>query len=366
MTKLTLIHGLCSLSGPAFVAFGTLCMQEAKDVDSAMRFGDLCFELNDRFHCTEYIPRAHAGFYGCIHHWKRPLRDSLSPLLVGHRVGMITGDIEYACLNGNMYCFNSFDAGVPLDGIVRAWTGFRRIMTANRQKALYRMSMPCLHTMQFLLEESLDTRKLDKLVQKLVAMRLMASANYIRLYQMLTAYLLNDYELAHLLARHTAQYVSTMPPRAETPTMLFFSGMVALAMLSRQRHVRWNRQRAHAVIQEFITMAKWCPANFLAQQLLLQAEWAAVSHEDAKALGLYLSAIDQAHTSGFLHVEALANERCARFCVQQLDKPSGLKYFRRAMVVYDKWQAKRKVHQLQKELERLFEESATELSATSQ
>jgi hypothetical protein len=136
--------------------------------------------------------------------------------------------------------------------------------------------------------------------------------------------------------------------------------------VSRQRHARWNRQRAHAVIQEFITMAKWCPDNFLAQQLLLQAEWAAVSGEEANALCLYISAIDQAHSSGFLHIEALANERCARYCLQKRDKPSGLKYFRQAIVVYDQWQAKRKVHQLQKEWESLFEESATELSATSQ
>jgi predicted ATPase len=115
LMKLTLTHGLSMIAPTAFATYGMLCISGMCDADSALRFGELGLALLVRLEVREYLPRVYAAFYGCIHAWKRPLRDALEPLLHAHRVGMQTGDMEYASLNANLYCFRAMDAGISLN-----------------------------------------------------------------------------------------------------------------------------------------------------------------------------------------------------------------------------------------------------------
>ena len=70
---LTLKHGLSTIAPVAFSSYGMVCAGGG-DTDDAFRFGELGLELLERFEVIEYLPRVHAAFYGCIHSWKRPLR----------------------------------------------------------------------------------------------------------------------------------------------------------------------------------------------------------------------------------------------------------------------------------------------------
>jgi predicted ATPase len=115
LMTLTLTHGLSMIAPTAFATYGMLCISGMWDVDSGFRFGELGLELLVRLEVRAYLPRVYVAFYGCIHPWKRPLRDSLEPFLHAHRIGMQTGDMEFSSLNANMYCFVAMDAGVPLD-----------------------------------------------------------------------------------------------------------------------------------------------------------------------------------------------------------------------------------------------------------
>jgi predicted ATPase len=142
ITDLTLQNGLSLIAPGGFAMYAVMCIVALGDFDSAFRFGDLSMELLRRSDQKEYLPRVYATYYGCISPWRSPVRETLEPLLHAHLVGLQTGDHEFSALCANLYCFNAFDAGVPLDTIEEKWTSFQESMANNRQQALLRMAVP--------------------------------------------------------------------------------------------------------------------------------------------------------------------------------------------------------------------------------
>jgi hypothetical protein len=59
--------------------------------------------------------------------------------------------------------------------------------------------------------------------------------------------------------------------------------------------------------------AETCAENFQNRYLLVSAEIARIENRDLDAEHLYEQAIQSAHTNGFVHNEAVANELAARF-----------------------------------------------------
>ena len=60
----------------------------------------------EKFKGRTWLVRLSAGYYGCVHTWKRPVQESLVPLKQAHRAGLESGDIEFAMLSANMYTWS--------------------------------------------------------------------------------------------------------------------------------------------------------------------------------------------------------------------------------------------------------------------
>jgi histidine kinase len=349
LLKLTLSHGLSLLAPVAFSTYGILCFMGLRDVASALRFGELGIGLLETVKVKEYLPRVNAAFYGCLHHWKRPLREALPHLLHGYEVGRVTGDMECSSLNGILYCFAAFDAGVSLDVIDQEWNRFKETIVSTQQRSLHQMSLCCMKVIQCYRGEMVDLSEIEALLQRSKDAKAIELANTIRMSQMRTAYLFYDYERADHLARLCFKFVCTLPPTSELPATLFTIGLIALAMAGRQRkHRRWNLKRANKVICEVGKMARACPCNFLDKLRLLQAELAAARRKESEAVRLYEEAMQLANLNQFVHIQALANERCALFhvAIGKVSKASA--YFSHAVALYDEWGARRKARQVQR------------------
>jgi histidine kinase len=109
----------------------------------------------------------------------------------------------------------------------------------------------------------------------------------------------------------------------------------------------WNLRRANKVIREVGKMAQLCPCNFLDKLRLLQAELAAARRKERDAVRLYEEAMTIAESNQFIHIQALANERCALFHVAIGKVSQASVYFSRAVALYDEWGARRKARQVQ-------------------
>jgi predicted ATPase len=84
----------CIRSCAGFAAYAFLLANAFRDISNGYRAGEIALAILERFKAKEWMARVHSFFYGMCNTWLQPLRESLKPLLVAHRVGLSTGDIE--------------------------------------------------------------------------------------------------------------------------------------------------------------------------------------------------------------------------------------------------------------------------------
>jgi predicted ATPase/class 3 adenylate cyclase len=124
-------------------------------------------------------------------------------------------------------------------------------------------------------------------------------------------------------------------------------------------------ERLRANLAQLAVWADSCPDNFLAKRLMVEAEIARLTGDDASAADLYDRAISAAHDGQFVQDEALANELAARFVMERRPNSRiGAMYLRDARYAYDLWGARRKVEELEMEFPQLLTEYR-DLRATS-
>src|SRR4029077_6537761 len=102
-----------------------------------------------------------------------------------------------------------------------------------------------------------------------------------------------------------------------------------------------------------------CPENFETRAALVSAEIARIQGRELEAEHFYEQAIRSAHTNGFVHNEALANELAARFYAARGLEKIAHAYLRDARYCYLRWGADGKVRQLDQRYPHLHEDRAT-------
>jgi predicted ATPase len=110
MMKLSLQNGLSAMSSVAFAGYGSLLCFMGK-AEEGQRFGKLGLDLVDRFNASSFRPRCIALVYGCIQPAMQPWKNSIYQLIEGHRLGLMTGDVESAIFNANLALAFMLDDG---------------------------------------------------------------------------------------------------------------------------------------------------------------------------------------------------------------------------------------------------------------
>jgi predicted ATPase len=358
--KLTLQYGLSVFASTAFSTYGMLLVGVLGEIDDAFRYGELALALLERFEAIEYLPRVYAAFYGCIYPWKKPIRGTFKPLLRAHHVGMQTGDVIFAGLCANIYCFNAMDAGTPLGVIEREWRGFQEVMLSNKQISVVRSAMPSIqivHHYMGLSEDPLsgkgDIYDHDEALRDAIKHQSVINVLGIHLSRMEVAYVFNDYALAAANAIEEKDYWR-MPSTFQMVSSFFIGSMVALAAAREGKDVRKNLKFAKNAVEVFKGWATHSPHNCLDRLFLLEAELASVCGQNAKAYEKYTCAIAMTAHSGFLMMDALANERAARHLLAIDEVSDAEPYFRRACSSYDELGGKAKLVRLQAEVDSIY------------
>jgi predicted ATPase len=127
MMRLTLKDGLCKFSPFAFATFGML-LAAIGEHKEGYEFGRVALELHDHLEDSrDCIASTTVVVESCLTHLRKPLYDSLAPMLESHQIGMATGEIEFAalCLSGHggmscvgcvglvlLYCYCLFSHGL--------------------------------------------------------------------------------------------------------------------------------------------------------------------------------------------------------------------------------------------------------------
>jgi len=110
MMKLTLFHGMSAFSSVAFAGYGVLLCYTGR-VDEGIRFGKIALELVEELNAQSYFARVGALVWGNIFVNVRPMEDSLEHFKSGHRLGLQTGDIEFAVTNVHLQAMFMLSSG---------------------------------------------------------------------------------------------------------------------------------------------------------------------------------------------------------------------------------------------------------------
>lgn len=353
MVKLTMQNGLCDVSSVAFATYAMLLCGSGNDVEDGFRFGELAMSVFDKFDTKAWLGRLAAWVYGSVCMWKQPVMTIFEPIKKAHRIALETGDIDFAMLNANIYCWESFDIST-LDKMENIISGFAIRTEAYGHDSVLMMIKPLWQTVHnFMGKAGGDPKVLTgQIMEQGYTIQYARENNktlliWSHFYRLLLAYMFGDIESAEVHACVCRVAESNPFGSSDRVLLVFYDGLVTLA---RGNLTRVQQKRARKCIKTFKTWSRQCPENFLGKLYFLEAEMAVASDDYDRAHSKYTSAISLSREGGYILQHALVNERAGKFFLRRGKTELAHGYLKEALAVYDRWGGTTKSEHLRNEV----------------
>ncbi|WP_437939053.1 trifunctional serine/threonine-protein kinase/ATP-binding protein/sensor histidine kinase [Sorangium sp. So ce341] len=352
--NISLKHGHAEVSAWGYLIYAIVLIEQGRYAE-AYEFGRLAMDLDEKMGCAVVSSKVKSSFAVFIAPYREPLRRSFAYLAQAHRDGREAGDLQFASYSLLHGITNRLSHGVELgavsEEIERSLPFLQRtsdvmsglIVTSSRQMiANLRGCTLGHHTLS---DGVFDE---DEFSATLGAPNHEFMAAFYHIQRAQLAYLYGDHERARALialAEPLRPYLANMWMSTEVP---FYASLILLALCPKAPGAEQARC-ASEIARHAADVAAWaesCPENFRHKHLLISAERARVSGDDAAATDLYEAAIKAAQESEFLHHEALSNELAARFHLAKGRMKIARMYMADAAHGYARWGAEAKVAQL--------------------
>jgi histidine kinase len=336
-----------------FFVFVFIHHRNGNDVEEGYRCGELAILIYQKFDAKAWLGRVSAWFYGSVCLWKRPVRQIFEPLKKAHRVALETGDIDFAMLNANIYCWESFDI-CTLPKLEKIISGFSNRMEAYGHESILMMIKPLWQMVHnFTGKAAGDPRVLTgEIMQQEYTIQYARENNktlliWSHFYRLLLAYMFSDFESAEVHAHFCRTAENNPFGSSDRVLLVFYDGLTALAQ---PKKTRARLKLAKKCINTFKIWAKQSPENFLGKQYFLEAELAAAIGDHKRAHAKYTSAISLSREGGYIMQHAMANERAGKYFLVNGDVDFGRAYLKEALTVYTKWGGVTKTEYLKSEI----------------
>lgn len=159
------------------------------------------------------------------------------------------------------------------------------------------------------------------------------------------AYYFNDYELAnHAASKLRASHIDSTQPWV--PPRVFFEGLIAFALARKRPRRRKHRKRGLVRLRKLESYFRQGNLNCHHMMLLLRAEHLALGNDNPKSA--YDEAITAAARLGYIHNQALSNERAGIYFLEYNESDLATTYLSRACDLYAQWGATAKVTQMER------------------
>lgn len=358
MTGLTLKDGLSAISAVGFALYGILTVGLTNHAMEGYRFGQLALKVTEKFQAREWIPRVNLIVWGALSPWVIPHRQVLKPLLEGYFTGLATGDVEYALLSGNLYCFSSFDLTHSLDQIREEAAGFQKVASSHKHTlaiVMYNRFLALVDAFRGRLTPS-DMLNFSSEEKKQVLNRHDLSHIIVRFGQMMVAHAFGRYEIAESHASYCYEEINKLHMASFELCSVQFHAAVILMAVIRQGNCSRAKRRSHLRAVKHVTTlfrryARDSPRNCSGKHFLLQAELAAYQGNHSRAFAKYTCALSMSESEGFLHEHGIGNEKAALFLLEDRgDQHLAHHYYTKALTTYERWNAHGKVEHLKKTL----------------
>ncbi|MGO4330989.1 AAA family ATPase [Cupriavidus sp. 2TAF22] len=355
--SLSLEYGNCDASCVLYANVCRVAGRRFGDYQAGYRFGLLGCELVGRRGLKRFEAKTYLCFSIFVVRWLKPVRTCRELLRRAFTAANRIGDLPYGAYAGNSLNSDLLFGGESLAEVQReaeqglAYAKKVRfglvIDFITTQLALIRMlrgltpRFGCFDDGQF---AELDT---EAHLASCPDLALAECWYWIRKLQ--SYYLAGDYAAALAAAAKAQPLLWTSTSFFEEAEYHFYS---ALAHATRcdfapasERAQHLDAMTAHH--HQIEVWAQHCPDNFADRAMLVGAEIARVQGNVVDAEQRYEQAIRAAQDSGFVHIEALANELASRFYSARSLAKIARVYLQDARYGYLRWGAEGKVRQLE-------------------
>src|SRR6266849_6423357 len=356
MVNLSLEHGNSDASCFAYVFLGMIAGPHFENYAGGFQFDRLGYELTEKRGLQRYQARTYMAFGNFVMPWTRHVRTGRDLVRRAFDIANKAGDLTFAAYSCNNLNTNLLAAGDALAGAqLEAERGLEFAQKARFGLVIEIITaqLQLIRTLRGLTPifgsfdcEQFDERRFEGHLASQRNLALPECWYWIRKLQ--ARVLAGDYRSAIEASLKAQPLLWTSPSFFETAEYEFYGGLARAAFYN-SAPVEEQPQHLEALATHYRQLEIWaenCPENFENRAALVGAEIARIEGRVLDAEHLYEQAIRSAHANGFVHNEALANERAARFYLTRGFEKIAYVYLQDARYGYLRWGATAKVRQL--------------------
>ncbi|NEP59062.1 MAG: serine/threonine-protein kinase PknK, partial [Symploca sp. SIO2G7] len=132
--NLSVKYGNASESSYGYTGYGVILCSVMGDIDTGYQFGQLALNLLDKFNAKELRARIYLVVNNLIKHSKEHLKETLQPLNLAYSSGLETGDVEFAALSANAYCYHAYLVGKELGKLEQEMASYSDAISQLKQE----------------------------------------------------------------------------------------------------------------------------------------------------------------------------------------------------------------------------------------
>jgi predicted ATPase/signal transduction histidine kinase len=355
--NLSITYGNAPLSAFAYVVYGLILCGIAEDIESGYQFGKLAENLLAKFHTKQVTAKVIQTFNCLVRNWKDHIRETLKPLLEAYSVGLETGDLEFAALSLNTYCYAAYFTGRELTEVEQELKIYSNALWQIKQERIfYRNEIYRQIVLNWLGYGEEPCRLIGEAYdeEKMLPLHLAANETCAILYlyfcKLQICYLLGNYPQAIENAAKAEQYLNGGIGQTVIAQFHFYDSLTSLAVYPELKPAEqekiWKKVAANQ--EKMKVWAHHAPDNFMHKFYLVEAERYRLLTQKIEALNCYNQAIALAKENEYIQEEALANELTAKFYLEWDKEKIAQIYLTEAYYAYARWGAKVKVEDLEK------------------
>ncbi len=359
MVRFSLQNGHTGCSAFAYTWYGMLLGSGLGDYQRGYEFGELALWLNEKYHMLHRVAKVNLIFGAFVQLWRYHLKTSLPYVQRGYHVGLETGDLVWAGINGYVIIYTMIIKGDELDKVYHESQHY--LDFAQRTKQIIPINMLML-SQQFILCMKGLTREPasfsdshyneESHIQQIQASEAIRPIFWYYKVKLQTLYLFEHYAEAIAIARDLDQMIEggaafgnvTMPEHYFYYS-LTLSALYPTALVPDQVRYWQILTRNQGFMK---TWSYHCPENFRHKYLLVEAEMSRLKGHEEVARTYYEQAIASAHENEYIQNEAIANELAARFFLSLGEDALARSHILEARNGYLQWGATAKVKALDK------------------
>ncbi len=366
LLTLNIVHTSIKYGNSPMAVGGYSCysslLATTQSLDDAYKFGQLSFNLLEKYNLQQLKPMLLNNFHNFVTHWKYPIRDTFS-VVEGVNLGIENGDFEYGGYCCSTYINHQFCAGESLPNMEQICAKYLKLMHKYKQNlTVNNLSLVRQLTLNLRgkanQKEEIQGEAFDEqtIVPIYVEIKNYTGLSFFYLYKSILSYIFKNFARALNNAQLYSEYGNWAAGMLCTAMGNFYDSLAHLALYS-QVDTDKQKQYLKQVAANQKQMKFWAenaPANYQHKYDLVMAETARVTGKNAKAREYYDRAIEGSQKHNFLHEEAIAYERGAEFYFAIGREEIGRLYMKNAHYAYQRWGAVAKTEDIEAEYPELF------------